>query len=169
MGYTTDFHGRFAVTPALKREHVNYLKAFAGSRRMQRDPEKLAGVPDPLREAAKLGLGEQGGYYVGAHEDNYGQDDTGDVLDHNRPPSGQPGLWCQWVPTDDGEHIEWDGSEKFHAYVEWLGYVVSHFLEPWGYKVNGEVEWSGEDSDDLGKIVVTNNEVMAKHGRITYD
>ena len=27
-----------------------------------------------------------------------------------------PGIWCQWVPTDDGKGIEWDGGEKFYNY-----------------------------------------------------
>ena len=47
----------------------------------------------------------------------YAVADTGfrgpDVKDYNRPPQGQPGLWCDWTPTDDGSAIRWNGTEKF--------------------------------------------------------
>lgn len=44
-------------------------------------------------------------------------------------------------------------------YVEWLEYLIQHFIAPWGYKLNGAVVWHGEDSDDIGRIVVTDNVV----------
>lgn len=81
----------------------------------------------------------------------------------------QPGLWCQWtigdedgVPTDDVQSVRticWDGNEKFYEYVNWLKYIIHHFLKPWGYKLNGSVEWRGEDWSDTGKIIVTDNEI----------
>ena len=51
----------------------------------------------------------------------------------------QPGLWCGWRPNEDGTVIEHDGGEKFYDYTEWIQYLVHHFLEPWGYKLNGDV------------------------------
>jgi hypothetical protein len=33
------------------------------------------------------------------------------------------------------------------------------FLAPWGYVLNGEVEWQGEDEEDTGKILVVDNSV----------
>jgi len=98
-----------------------------------------------------------------------GQDRGPDILDHNKPPKGQPGLWCHWVPTEDGMGIEWDGGEKFYDYTEWIRYLIHHFLAPAGYVLNGEVEWQGEDPSDIGKIVVKDNEVSARQGRIVYD
>ena len=42
MGYTTEFDGNFCVNDKpLKPEHIQYLKAFSGSRRMKRDTNKL--------------------------------------------------------------------------------------------------------------------------------
>ncbi len=35
-------------------------------------------------------------------------------------------------------------------------------------KLNGEVEWVGEDPDDRGKIVVKDNVVEVYEARITY-
>ncbi len=79
-----------------------------------------------------------------------------------------PGFWCQWVPTEDGMGLEWDGNEKFYNYVEWLEYLIEKFFIPWGIKLNGEVEWEGEESGDLGIIIVKDNEVTTKEGKVTY-
>jgi len=81
----------------------------------------------------------------------------------------KPGLYCQWVPNPDGDAIEWDGGEKFYNYIEWIEYLIKHFFEPWGVKLNGEVDWEGEESGDLGKIVIKDNVVQIKEGRVVYD
>jgi hypothetical protein len=70
-----------------------------------------------------------------------------------------PSYYCQWVPTADGKGIKWDGGEKFYAYVEWLNYLVTRFLRPWGYSLNGEVQWRGEDFNDLGTIIAKDGEI----------
>jgi hypothetical protein len=88
--------------------------------------------------------------------------------DH-RKETNVPGYYCQWVPTDDGLGIAWDGGEKFYEYVEWLNYIIEHFMRPWGITVNGEVKWFGESSSDTGMIVVTDNVVTTKKGRLVYD
>ena len=81
------------------------------------------------------------------------------MVDHNVPPTGQPGLWCQWVPSSDNQGLEWDGGEKFYSYTEWLKYLVKQFLAPWGYVLSGSVAWDGEDHSDRGTLVVRNNVV----------
>jgi hypothetical protein len=53
--------------------------------------------------------------------------------------------------------------------VDWICYLIDQFLKPWGYVVNGEVTWSGEESGDLGLIEVTDNKVRVKYGHIEYD
>jgi len=197
MGYTTDFYGGFEVTPTLNEPHRLYLKAFNETRRMKRDPEIAATLPDPLREAVGLPIGPDGAYFVGGIG-YMGQDHDTSVVDYNQPPGitpmehgsletfheqyetylgmrqqaildgAQPGLWCQWVPTEDGTGIVWDGGEKFYDYVEWLRYLIHRFLAPWGYKLSGEVEWEGEDHDDFGKIVVNKNQVEVFVGHREY-
>ena len=157
MGYHTDFHGQFIVTPTLKPEHAAYIKAFAETRRMARNAEKVS-LPDPIREKAGLPLGDQAGYFVGG-AGFMGQDDDGSVTNNNEPPVNQPSLWCQWVPTEDGNYIEWDGGEKFYDYVKWIEYLVTHFLKPWGYTLNGEVKWRGEEFGDDGAIIIKDNKV----------
>ena len=82
---------------------------------------------------------------------------------------GMPGIWCGWTPTDDGMALEWDGVEKFYNYIQWLQFVIDHYVKPWGLKLNGEVTWHGEDRDDRGLLRVTDNIVTIHRGRIVYD
>jgi hypothetical protein len=166
MGYHTEFTGQFTLAVALTEAQAEYLTAFNQTRRMKRDPQRID-MPDPVREAVGLPLGLEGDYFVGSTAD-YGQNRTPDVVDGNRPPQGQPGLWCQWTPTDDRTGIEWDGGEKFYNYVEWINYIIGHFLRPWGHSLSGEVTWSGEDASDMGKIRIENNVVKVLSGYITY-
>ena len=164
MGYTTKFEGVFQVTPTLSPEHKDYLEAFARTRRVKRDAAATEKVPDRRRLAVGLRIGEEGGYYVGsadygisAQRDIDCQDPT--ILNVNQPPKGQPQLHCDWVPTEDGNGIQWNGSEKFYGYVDWLEFIIDHFLAPWGYEVDGDVTWQGESEDDFGTIYVRNNSV----------
>lgn len=158
MGYTTEFDGQFAIEPPLAEDHHRYLETFAKVRHMRRNATQLASTPDRVRTAGGLPLGVDGEFYVGSTR-NFGQDITPDVTHPNDPPATQPGLWCQWAPNEYGDALEWDGGEKFYNYVEWLEYLIANFFEPWGYTLNGTVEWEGEDRSDAGSITVTNNTI----------
>lgn len=162
MGYTISFDGHFEVTPKLKHEHAVYLHRFSETRRMKRDINFTKNFPDPIRKAAGLNVGANGQYYVGDNNMNGGMTHTIDIIDFNAPSSPQPGLWCKWVPTENLDGIEWNGVEKFYDYIEWLEYIIEHFLSPWGYKVNGKVTWHGEEAGDVGIIEVKNNQVKSK-------
>ena len=144
MGYTTDFKGGFEINKPLREELKNYLTKFSETRRMKRKLDDKFGV--------------EGEFYVdgGGYA---GQDRESNIIDYNLPPKTQPGLWCQWIPNEDGTEIVWDGGEKFYKYVEWLEYIIKNFLEPEGYVLNGEVYFQGEDYNDNGVIVVTDNKV----------
>lgn len=171
MGYTTDFQGSFALDKPLSKDHFNYLRQFAEVRHMKRDEKLLCGVDDPFRVAVGLPIGTEGEFYVGvlsgvescslAHSDRT-------VLDANMQASTQPSLWCDWAPNDEGTAIEWNGTEKFHNYVEWLEYIISNFIDHWGYKLNGIVEYQGEGPFDFGKIKVKNNKVTVMVGKRSY-
>jgi hypothetical protein len=107
-----------------------------------------------------------------------GQTNDASVINYNLPPGqtdwsysngeGQPGLWCQWVLNGDGTQLEWDGSEKFYNYVEWLNYMIKHFFKPWGITLDGQIYWVGEDSSDQGVIKVTKNKVKVFEASITF-
>jgi hypothetical protein len=168
MGYTTYFEGEFTLDRPLANEHRKYLEAFSGTRRMRRNPELTAERPDPVREAAGLDVGPEGAYFVGGG-DFRGQEHSEDVVGYNDPPKGQPGLWCQWVPDEAGTVIQHDEGEKFYSYVEWIEYLIQHFLAPWGYTLSGEVTWSGEEQGDMGKIVIEANAVSVKVAKIVFE
>lgn len=146
MGYQTDFYGTFRLNKQLSLDDKNFLTKFANTRRMARNIE---------------GYGVEGEFYVDGGG-FMGQGDDANVIDHNRPPKTQPGLWCQWVPTEDGWGLEWDGGEKFYDYVEWLEYIIKNFLAPKGYVLNGTCDWYGEESDDRGTLVVVDNVVTTR-------
>ena len=173
MGYTTYFSGQVTIDPPLNPTEIKYLQKFAETRRMDR---------------------ENGPYFVGGTGD-FGQGRDEDIRNHNRPPEGQPGLWCQWVPAnivldDDDETpisadaLEWDGGEKFYEATEWTQYLIDHFIghDPLaklnqpehfeflqGHTVNGVITADGEEPGDHWKIVVENNNVREVQGHVVYD
>lgn len=159
MGYHTEFRGEFAVQPPLRGEYAAYPRAFNLTRRVRRDAMLTALRVDPVRAAAGLPIGEEGGYSVG--ETGLGMDEHGlGVLDENRPPAGQPDLWCHWIPTSDGSAIIWDGQPKFYEYERWMAYLIDRFLAPWGYVLTGTVECQGEDWCQPSDLMVDSNRVF---------
>jgi len=163
MGYTTNFEGYFGLDKPLTLEHFNYLKAFSKSRRMKRDSNIAETLEDEVRKNVGLPIGTEGEFFVSG-SGFIEQDNDKSVIDHNYPPITQPGLWCQWVPNANGTKIEWDGREKFYDYVEWIKYLIDNFLSPWGYVLNGTVNWQGEEIGDIGSIDISNNEVCISEG-----
>ena len=155
MGYSTDFYGQFDITPALDDDTYALLKGLASTRRMKRQ-----GL-DPK-------YGTEGEFYFNPNSDDYGQERDESIVDYNNPPSTQPGLWCQWTPTEDRTTLVWDEGEKFYDYTEWLVYIVDRILAPKGYVVDGEVTWQGEARDDNGKITVVQNEIYVSEDQIVY-
>jgi hypothetical protein len=137
--------GSLVITPRLEERHAAYLSRFQATRRMNRSINVLAGgkYPDPIRIAAGLPLGLQGGYYVG--ETNETRYQCPSIVDTNQPPRGQPGLWCGWCPTPDLEGLMVDRGSRNDLWGAWLRYLIKHFLEPWGYSLNGAVGWQVEE------------------------
>lgn len=147
MGYTTDFQGKLDFNKPLTDKMFNYLKLFNQTRRMKRNVEDVFGI-----EGEFYAFG--GGDYGQAHESN--------IVDFNQPPSTQPSLWCQWIPTEDKLSLEWDNGEKFYNYTEWLVYLIHKILAPNGYVLNGTIQWQGEDNGDVGEIFVEDNLVYTQ-------
>ena len=186
MGYTTDFSGSLEIKRPLTQKQVEYINRLASTRRMKRDVNKLMEIykgkhGNPFakdKTNAHEVYGYEGEFF--AREDGQcGQSNDDSILEYNSPAGqvgfrqgqvdrGQPGLWCQWNISEDGKYLEHDGGEKFYNYVEWLKYLIKMFFIPWGRKLNGEIEWFGEDREDIGKIVVKNNEVKTLTGEITF-
>lgn len=166
MGYTTDFMGEVAINPPLNEHEISFLKDFNRTRRMNRTTGPLH-MPDTT---------------------NYGQNRTPDIIDFNQPHPDQPGLWCQWEPSDDGTELSWDGGEKFYNATEWMEYIVNSLLSEEAnayvqqhvnedprlahftcdHMVNGVIYAEGEDSDDRWKLVVEDNVVKAYDAEVIY-
>jgi len=156
MGYTTEFKGKIEIAPALPAELVKYINQFGDTRRMKRNSELLKKKFNG-EFGFNGGYGTDGEYFVGGGGfAGQAQDET--IQEYNYPPSTQPGLWCQWVVSDDGNFIEWDGSEKFYESAEWMKYIINNFIKD-GHVCNGKIEAQGEDPSDRWKLIVENNVV----------
>ena len=166
MGYTTYFSGEFTFNKPVTEELKTFINKFSDTRRMMRNNSRIKELFPNWKELCFNGdLGEDGAYFVGGHDFCcQGMDDS--IINYNDSGS-QPGLWCQWVITNDV--LEWDGGEKFYNYVEWLEYLIKHFFAPLGYELNGTVCYDGEDPDDFGKIVVDDNCVHIVYGHRVYE
>ena len=151
MGYTTDFDGQIDIVPALNEQEREFLTKFAETRRMDR---------------------ENGPYFVDG-TGGFGQGNDPDIRSHNSPPEGQPALWCQWTPNEDGDAIVWDEGEKFYESAEWMVYLIQHFLGtnplaksdlPFlqGHTLNGTISAQGEDPDDMWLLHVRDNTVSTE-------
>ena len=179
MGYSTDFGGSLSLSSPVKPELKAFLDELAGTRRMQRDPQKLMeiykgehGWPFAIDKTNPEEVyGYKGEYFIGDTEED------GTIINDNLP-SGmtaflewekggklkQPSLHLQWVLNDAGDELEWDGhGNPFECYVEWLEYLIEHFFEPFGVKLNGEIVWHGDDPDDKGRIIVVSNSIHLAH------
>jgi len=179
-----------------QREYINLLSSTRRMKRDVGKLMKLYkgefGNPFALPRTPETIYGHDGEYFA-KDDGNSGQTEDESIIDYNCPPGQQkydstadfsarweenkrltlegkcqPGLWCQWVIDSDGYALQWDGNEKFYNYIEWLKYLINHFFEPWGVKLNGVIEWEGEDSNDKGKIIVNDNVVKIKKAIITY-
>lgn len=154
MGYTTDYVGHIDIVPPLNDEEVEYLTAFRESRRCQR-PGGAYDVPgNPWAE----------------------EPSEFPVDDYNRVADGQPELWCNWSVCWDGCCLAWNGTEKSYAMVEWLRYLIAHFLRPrakasghsgfedftFDHRLDGMVVGCRRDDKELFAITVTGNRVTER-------
>ena len=148
MGYTTWFEGGLTPNKPFKKEFINYINAFSEKRHEPRDVEIIKrSDPDWAKHCLDGNLGPYGMYYVGSFDE--------EIIDRSAAKGYTcPGYWCDWHINEKTGVVEWNDSEKFYNYVEWLKFLVDNFFEPAGYKLNGEIVWEGEERDDNGVIVV---------------
>lgn len=82
---------------------------------------------------------------------------------------GQPDSYNQWILTKDCRHIKWDGGEKFYNYVEWLQFLISAVLTPAKLTLSGSVQYSGEETDDVGVLAIVDGKVVKKQLELVSD
>lgn len=112
----------------------------------------------------KDAYGTEGEYYVGPL---LVSQEVGAVVS-DEAPSTQPSSWCHWIVKHT--RLLWDGEEYFENPVEWLQYVIKHFLAPWGVAVNGAVQWQGFDIPyNRGTISVWCNKIHSHNDIIDSD
>lgn len=185
MGYTTEFSGEFRFDKDIDPALAKYLNDFAKTRHMRLNVDEVKkDDPEWAKHCFNGEMGFEGQFYVNLNENlnraemvehpTYGHkyykfcddlfyNDNQYVIDNNTPAEGVPSLWCQWVVDEEENVLVWDGGEKFYHYIEWLKYLITNFIEPSGYKLNGKVRWRGEDFDDMGAIVVQDNKVKVEN------
>ena len=154
MGYSTDYIGHIDIEPPLNDAEVEYLIAFGKSRRNLRDggPYEVPGNPDAeLRDPPR-----------------------GEAYNIRAP--GQPNLWCDWTPCWDGCCIAWNGTEKSYSMIEWLRYLIAHFLRPgakasddqrfseftFDHRLTGVVVGCRRDNKELLAVTVRDNRVTTR-------
>lgn len=92
----------------------------------------------------------------------------GDCYDHEHyaeftdTPETLPDGYLQWVPNQLGTGLIWNSGEKFYDYIHWLRWLIKHYMKPRGIVLNGEIRWQGEEIEDTGVIVATNNKITTK-------
>jgi len=163
MGYTTDFFGEFALDKKLDSETKKLVNGLSKTRRVGRDTLRLSRKLNMNYTECLEKYGKEGEFYYEETDfkDN-GQTHTGDMIHYNKPPFYQPSLWCQWTYDEENNSIVWDNGEKFYEFVPWIKYLIKRVFEPNNYKLNGNVRWYGEDHDDIGIIIINDNNVELK-------
>lgn len=178
-----EYVNRIADTRRMQRDVTKLMKLYKGKH----------GNPFAKRKTNADEIYGFKGEYFAKDDGDMGQGNDGTVIDHNAASGEiawkdyngdrakhdellnainadiikQPGLWCQWR-LDDETTLSWDGSEKFYNYIEWLQYLIAHFFEPWGIKLNGECFWQGEDNSDMGKIEIIDNVINIYETEVEY-
>lgn len=156
MRYPIQFDSHLTLDRPLSPQHLAYLNQFVQIRRVALSVEHLQAIPDPLREAVGLPLGEEGAYFVDLDFDHERLLEPM-VLNINKPPHGQPSLWCAWRFDLGGASLSYSDSYNLYRCYVWLQYLLEHFLLPWGYRVHGEIYWQGAEAADHGKITAHGN------------
>lgn len=161
MGYTTKFSGPgFWCDPPIREEHAAYIRQFSKTRHVIYNTSQIE--QGPTRSRVNVPNSMQ---FVLL-------DDSPDLpcnlrnlpcKDWNATPPGVPSLWCDWTVTDEGT-IDWSGMDNFYCYVMWLEWIIINLLKPWGYRVQGTLDFTGERDDDFGKIIVVDNQVTQING-----
>lgn len=163
------FYSDLIVAPSLRPEHRAFLSAFCETRRARVRPAADA-LEDRIREAACLPLGPEGAFCVlpeavlSSHQM---------YEDYNEPPHSQPGLWCPIRPVCSERGL-WDTlgidprDDVIENVPEWAAYLAGELIGPWGYVLNGQIAWQGEEFGDLGRVLVTDNVARAQLGYAVY-
>jgi hypothetical protein len=165
-----DSCGHLSLIPGLNAAEFEYLSAFVLSRR-HAGRSSPYDVPDNPHEdsVVRVGPPPAPGLPPTIPEPEW------DRELYNEPIEGQPSLWCPWEPSCHGECLSLDTKEKIYAPVQWLQYILDHFLVPTAHSrasdrpefadftfdhlVTGAVALHSMESGELGLLRVVNDVV----------
>ena len=165
MGYNTTFKGSMEFDPPLSWEETEYLNGFSKTRRVAMPGDPAGLLPRPQQRTP---VGTGGACLIDS-----------DVSGSMGEAAGAPGCWCQWVASEDGKRLEWDGGEKFYNYIEWLSYLncaffsenawakrahpeALSFLRP--HRLQGRIEAYGEEWDDVWALEAEGGQLFVRGG-----
>ena len=166
MGYTTIFDGSMALTPALTPDQVATLKSLGSHRH-----SSVSGFDDgtdveamiPYNMPTKVLPSHAWAPVFRSSISNAAYSGANNCLFSGPFPS----IWCDWGVSDDGATFGWSGAEKFYNYEGWLRFLITHFFVPWGVRIDGSIEFCGEDDEQHGVISTAGDAVGVVCGKAT--
>jgi hypothetical protein len=161
MGYTTIFDGDMTLTPALTPEQVATLRSLTSHRHSTDEGTDIeATIPYDMPTNVLPSHAWAPVFHSGVSNARYSGADFGSFSDPF------PSIWCNWDVSDDGATFAWSGGEKFYNYEGWLRFLITHFFVPWGVRIDGTIEFCGEDDRECGVIVTSGDVVGVVHGTV---
>ena len=160
MGYSTEFYGNILITPTpsndfiekvnewLKQRHMIFFSTDILSRYPYADDDTVDGLP----------VADNGWNWINGYMDS--SSSTVRVVDPNCPPTPCTSLWSDWTIVYNGSGgalLTWNGDEKSYDMWEWLQLLIDHVFAPYGYVLNGSVDFQGENDYDSGNFTVVDN------------
>ena len=169
MSYETYFDGVINITPQLPQDFLTTFNAMV------------------KRRNNKYGDGEQGSFDQALHG-KYGYDGQGspqprdpawpkrhlisETDSEGESLSSVPGVYCCWGLENrkSSTDIAESSMDVSSDYIEWLQYVIDHIKQRFPHsRFSGVIDWRGEDSEDLGRILVSPKGIIrTKWGYIVY-
>lgn len=157
MNYSTEFEGVIHIVPPLNLVEILYLVEFAA-----------------IRHTAC----EEGPYFIRG-VDRY------TLAPRSKPAEGKPGLYCGFAPDEDGRVLESNEDGKTYGAIEWVQYLIDHFLKPgaiastsgdpqfadfqFNHVLHGELKAQGDDPDDMWLLKVVENRVTKHEAVVSYE
>lgn len=154
------FRGVFTLQPALSPARAEYLKAFLTVQHGYWPVEYVSKQPDAFREAVILPLGDDAAFFVGHYSNGLqGRNPFIDkCLGFQIGPGGQPhcGI-CPWHLSQDATQLEPDNKGKTMMPMKWLGWIITHFLQPWNTNITGKIFLEDPCTSQEGAVIALNN------------
>ena len=139
MSYNTYWCGSLEVTPPLKDSEVEALEEWLG----HNDNERIITDPDVIEHMTADGWE----YYT----------PWSPVASFSYEPELYPGV----------SYIEIESESGYSGIMAILLYHLLKQLK--GHTVSGEISWDGDESEDIGELVVKDDDVYLCNGSVVYE